>query len=172
MKNIFKLIVLGITTLFVSCSRSDTQVKNPKYQKRLQWLLRHNVSEISVSDTKKLDKVTYLDAREKQEYDISHIEDAIWVGYDNFEISNIPEIDTSQNIVIYCSVGYRSEKITNQLEDAGYKKVYNLYGGLFEWYNEGLPIVDNKKETTNKIHGFNENWSQWVNERKKGDAVW
>lgn len=172
MKNILKLIILGITTLFVSCSRSDTQVKNPKYQKRLQWLLRHNVSEISVSETKQLDKVTYLDAREKAEYEVSHIENAIWIGYDNFEMSNIPDIDTTQNIVIYCSVGYRSEKIANKLEDAGYTKVYNLYGGLFEWYNEGLPIVNNKKQPTDKIHGFNENWSQWVNERQKGDAIW
>lgn len=172
MKNILKFLILGITTLIVSCTRSDAQVKNPKYQKRLQWLLRHNVPEISVTETKTLNQVAYIDAREKEEYDISHIEDAIWVGYDDFEMSNIPDIDTNQTIVIYCSVGYRSEKITNKLEDAGYSKVYNLYGGLFEWYNEGLPVVDNQKQATDKIHGFNKNWSQWVNERKKGDAVW
>ena len=172
MKNIIKLFALVISTLMIGCSRSDSQVKNPKYQKRLQWLLSHNVPEISVAATKQLEKVTYLDAREKEEFEISHIKDAIWIGYNDFEISNIPNIDTNQNIVIYCSVGYRSEKIAQKLENAGYTKVYNLYGGLFEWYNEGQPIVNSKNQPTDKIHGFNKNWSQWVNERKKGDVVW
>lgn len=171
MKNIFKIIVLGITTLAVGCTRSDTQVSNPKFQKRLQWLLRHNVPEIAVPEVKQLDNTVYLDARSKEEYDISHVENAVWVGYDEFDINKVPAIDTSQNIIVYCSVGYRSEKITNKLEDAGYKNVYNLYGGLFEWYNEGLPVVKEDKPT-NKIHSYNENWSQWVNEREKGDAVW
>ena len=35
MKNIFKLILLAITTLLISCTRSDAQVKNPKFQKKL-----------------------------------------------------------------------------------------------------------------------------------------
>ena len=172
MKNVFKLIVLGITTLIVSCTRSDTQVKNPQFQKRLQWLLRHNVPEMAVPEVKKLDNVVYLDAREREEFEVSHVENAVWIGYDDFDLAKIPAIDTSQNIVIYCSVGYRSEKVAKQLKDAGYKNVYNLYGGLFEWYNEGLPLVNKKNEVTDKIHGYNENWSQWVNERKKGDAVW
>lgn len=171
MKNIFKIIVLGITTLAVGCTRSDTQVSNPKFQKRLQWLLRHNVPEIAVPEVKQLDNTVYLDARSKEEYDISHVENAVWVGYDEFDINKVPAIDTSQNIIVYCSVGYRSEKIANKLEDAGYKNVYNLYGGLFEWYNEGLPVVKEDKPTS-KIHSYNENWSQWVNEREKGDAVW
>lgn len=172
MKNIIKLLLLTATTLWIGCTRSDAQVKNPKYQKRLQWLLRHNVSEISVTEAKQLENTIYLDAREKEEYEISHIKDAIWIGYDDFDMNNMPNVDTSQNIVIYCSVGYRSEKIANKLEDAGYSNIYNLYGGLFEWYNEGQPVVDKQQEPTDKIHGFNKNWSQWINERQKGDAVW
>ena len=158
---------------FVGClNRSDAQVKNPKFQKKLQWLLRHNVEEISIKEAKALESATYLDSREKSEYETSHIKNAIWVGYNDFDINSVESLDKTKPIVIYCSVGYRSEKVTKKLEKAGFTKVYNLYGGLFEWYNEGLPIVDNNDEQTDKIHTYNKKWSKWVNKRKQGKLVY
>lgn len=172
MKSIIKLIAISAALLTGCFNRSDAQVKNPKFQKKLQWLLRHNVKEISISETKNLSDVIYLDSRGKEEYEVSHIKDAVWVGYDNFDIKSVAELDKSKTIVVYCSVGYRSEKITKQLEKAGFKKVFNLYGGLFEWYNENLPVVDNEGNSTDKIHTYNEKWSQWVEGRKEGDEVY
>lgn len=171
MKNALRVFTISFIFLTSCFNRSDAQVKNPKFQKKLQWLLRHNVKEISVKETKQLGEVIYLDSREKAEYDVSHIKDAIWVGYDDFDIKSVANLDKSKTIVIYCSVGYRSEKVTKQLEKAGFKTVYNLYGGLFEWYNEGFPVVDNDGKTTDKIHTYNKKWSQWVDERKNGNAV-
>ena len=40
--------------------------------------------------------------------------------------------------------------------------VYNLYGSIFEWANEGLPLVDNNGYDTNAVHTWNKRWSQWV----------
>lgn len=161
------------TVFLVGCfNRSDAQVKNPKYQSRLQFLLSHNVAEITVQEAKKLEKAIFLDTREKEEYQVSHIKDAVWVGYDDFDISRVNNLDKSKTIVIYCSVGYRSEKVTKKLEKAGFKKVFNMYGGLFEWYNEAYPMVDNDGNTTTKIHAYNKNWSKWVEARKAEDVTY
>ena len=76
-----------------------------------------------------------LDSRSAGEFEVSHIKDAIWIGYKDFELqkvlTEIPDKDTE--IVIYCSIGVRSEKIGERLQEAGYKNVRNLYGGIFQW---------------------------------------
>jgi rhodanese-related sulfurtransferase len=172
MKHISKLIMICAIFLVGCFNRSDAQVKNPKYQSRLQFLLSHNVAEITVQEAKKLEKAIFLDTREKEEHNVSHIKDAVWVGYDDFDISRVKNLDKSKTIVIYCSVGYRSEKVTKQLEKAGFKKVFNMYGGLFEWYNEGYPMVDNDGKTTTRIHTYNKKWSKWVEARKAEDVTY
>lgn len=171
MKHISKIFLIAITFLSSCMTRSDAQVENPEYQKKLQWLLRHNVKEVSVAEIANFQEVIYLDAREKAEYNVSHIENSVWVGYDDFDMQTVENLDKSKTIVVYCSVGYRSEKVAKKLEKAGFKTVYNLYGGMFEWYNQDLPIVDNQGNPTDKIHTYNEKWGQWVDERKDGDAT-
>jgi rhodanese-related sulfurtransferase len=109
-------------------------------------------------------KIVILDSRERKEYNISHIKNAIYVGYNNFDITALKGIDKSDKIYVYCSVGYRSEKIGEKLMAAGYSKVFNLYGGIFNWSNNGYPLVDENGKPTKKVHGYDKNWAQWINE--------
>ena len=115
-------------------------------------------------------KAIILDAREPREYTISHIKDAICVGYDNFDLgsvtSRIP--DKTQTIVVYCSLGIRSEDIAERLKIAGYKNVTNLYGGIFEWKNKDFKLYNSRGNTTDSIHTFSEEWGKWL---KKGIKV-
>ncbi|MBD79514.1 MAG: rhodanese [Crocinitomicaceae bacterium] len=129
----------------------------------LNGLLDHSVVEVSVIDIDQKDGTIYLDAREQNEYKVSHIEGAIWVGYDHFQKDSLKSINKDQKIVVYCSVGYRSEKIAEKLIKMGYTDVANLYGGLFEWSNQKLPLVcgDSNKPTI-KIHPYNALWGQWI----------
>jgi rhodanese-related sulfurtransferase len=118
---------------------------------------------ISVKDAfLKKSEVIFLDAREIQEYDISHIPESRYIGYDKFKIENIKDIPKDKKIVVYCSIGYRSEIIATKMKEAGYKNVYNLYGSIFEWANNNYTLADKKGKTTNRIHTFNKKWSQWV----------
>lgn len=103
-----------------------------------------------------------LDAREKAEYKVSHIDGAINIGNEKFNLNALNGIPKNAPIVIYCSIGYRSEKIGEQLQDAGYINVHNLFGGIFSWYNNGLPVYDSKGNATNQIHGYDKEWSQWL----------
>lgn len=138
-------------------------VKNDAFEKELRGLLSYSVPTISVNEAfEKKDSFTFLDAREINEYMISHISGAQHIGYNTFNISSFNTIPKDEPIIVYCSVGYRSEKIGEKLISAGYKNVSNLYGSIFEWTNCGFPIVDHKEQATDTLHTYNKTWSQWV----------
>ena len=105
-----------------------------------------------------------LDAREIEEFEVSHIKDAIHVGYNNFNVEHlktqIPE--TSNLLVVYCSVGIRSETIAEKLKKAGYTNVYNLYGGIFEWKNNDFPVFNLENKETENVHAYSKAWSKWL----------
>ena len=112
-----------------------------------------------------------LDSRELKEYETSHLKNAIHVGYDHFKIDSVykkvPNKDTK--IVVYCSVGIRSESIADSLKKAGYKHVENLYGGIFQWKSNDFPVYNKKEKETDSIHTFNKTWSKWL---QKGIKVY
>lgn len=142
-------------------------------QKKLDKLLnkfnKNNVPYISV-DTLATTNAILLDARETKEYEVSHIKNAICVGYDQFDlqktITNLPK-DKNAKIVVYCSLGIRSEIVADKLINEGYTNVYNLYGGIFEWKNNNFQVQDTLGNSTEKVHTFNKDWSKWLKKGKK-----
>ncbi|WP_405205027.1 rhodanese-like domain-containing protein [Aquimarina sp. LLG6339-5] len=115
------------------------------------------------------DKVILLDAREIIEYETSHLKGAVHVGYDQFSMDFLSDqnIPKKSKIVVYCSLGIRSEDISEKLKDAGYSNIYNLYGGIFEWKNEDHKVINAKGEETNQIHAFSKQWGKWLHKGKK-----
>lgn len=109
--------------------------------------------------------VYFLDTREKNEYTISHISGAKYVGYDHFTLDAVKMIPKDAEIIVYCSIGARSQEIGKRLKKAGYSNVYNLYGGLFNWINHNFPLVNSRGETES-IHGYSRDWSKWVTNGK------
>ncbi|QQS66051.1 MAG: rhodanese-like domain-containing protein [Chlorobiota bacterium] len=134
----------------------------------LKSLLSHTVREVTVSQLEKSNDVILLDSREKKEYDVSHLKNSIWVGYSDFNLERLKGIDKSSKIVVYCSVGYRSEKISEKLLSNNYTNVSNLYGGIFEWVNNNSPIYDLNNKSTKKIHAYDHIWGLWL---KKGEKI-
>lgn len=151
-------------------------------QKNLEQLLKkHNtesVPYISISELQKEkpfgfaqgDSIIILDAREPKEFEISHLKNAMCVGYDFFNLENtlskLPK-DKNAKIVVYCSLGIRSEDIAEKLQKEGYTKVFNLYGGIFEWKNQNNTVVNKQNKPTEKIHAFNKEWSKWLHKGEK-----
>jgi rhodanese-related sulfurtransferase len=149
---------------------AQSRVKSIAYDTMLSTLLSHSVSEISVEELiKKTESLQLIDAREKREYDVSHLKNAHWVGYNDFNLKRTERLDKQKPVVVYCSVGYRSEKIAEQLKQAGFKEVYNLYGGIFEWVNQGQPIYNNNNQQTENIHAYDQVWGIWLT---KGNKVY
>ena len=154
--------------MLLSCKVTGQKVESAAYNQMLSTLLSHSVPEVGVREIDTTESIVYVDARELREYEVSHIQDAIWVGYDDFEIERVGEVEKNQKIVVYCSVGYRSEKVSEKLIEAGFTDVSNLYGGIFEWRNQDQEVVDAKGET-DKVHAFDRTWGVWVN---KGEKVY
>ena len=130
-------------------------------------LKKHNknlIPYIQVEDFKKNSNYIILDTREANEYKTSHLSNAVNIGYKNFKSSIIKSIVKNKNspIVVYCSLGIRSEKIGNKLQKMGYTNVQNLYGGIFEWKNKGNIVVDSTNVVTQNVHTFSKQWRVYL----------
>lgn len=140
----------------------------PGFEKYCSNFIQETVKIISSEEADsilKSNEIILLDTRSKKEYDISHIKGAYWVGYDNFSFKDIEYIPKNKTIITYCSIGYRSEKIGEKLISKGYKSVYNMFGGIFSWGNNGYELVNNKDLITRQIHGYDSKWSKWINSK-------
>jgi rhodanese-related sulfurtransferase len=79
-----------------------------------------------------------LDARTQEEYLTSHIQNAQLAPQDEEELATY--LLLSNQIVIYCSIGYRSAVLVQKLQQKGYTEVFNLEGSIFQWANEGRSL--------------------------------
>lgn len=160
MKFIFTILVLLISIVGVA------QNSIPKV---LEKLNAKSVPYIKVNELQEKDNLILLDARETKEFNVSHIKGSIHVGYDHFDSKKVTNLlkDKNATIVVYCSIGVRSEKIGEKLLKLGYKNVFNLYGGIFEWKHQGGKVVNNQNVETDEIHTFNKEWSEYLTKGKK-----
>lgn len=100
-----------------------------------------------------------LDVRKEAEYGVSHLRGAVRVE-PGAELPGLPAgVGTDTPIVAYCSVGYRSSRLAAQLEEAGYTRVANLKGSIFEWANKGHPVVRDGREVR-QVHPYDERWGR------------
>jgi rhodanese-related sulfurtransferase len=138
----------------------------PDYDTRLRELYRNTVPTIEADSVNRLltekRPLILLDTREKTEYLVSHVPQALCVGYEDFDLKRVAHLPKSALVVVYCSVGYRSERVGEQLQKAGFTNVRNLYGGIFQWKNEGYEVVNRKQLATDSVHTYNKSWSRWL----------
>ena len=131
----------------------------------------NSVPYIYVKDVAVNDSTLILDAREPQEYAVSKIPGAVYVGFNEFDISTVRNLvaDKKRKIIVYCSLGVRSERIGHKIKKAGYNNVFNLWGGIFEWKNEGKQVVDANNRVTENVHAYSKKWSAYL---KKGIKIY
>jgi len=145
-------------------------------QQQLSKLLKQYNTEsipyITVEELKNEENdLILLDSREIKEYQTSHIKDAIFAGYDFFNLDSVTKKlhNKDSKIVVYCSIGVRSEDIAEKLKKAGYENIYNLYGGIFEWKSTENKVYNTKEKETDSIHTFSKAWSKWL---RKGIKIY
>ncbi|MFP2997451.1 rhodanese-like domain-containing protein [Spongiivirga sp. MCCC 1A20706] len=159
----FIFILIAFTTSFVHSQKNIKAV--------LKKFNKGDIPYMSVDSLKANQNIKILDAREPNEYKTSRLKNAIFVGYDHFDLakttSQLP--DKNEKILVYCSIGVRSEQIARKLKKAGYTNVYNLYGGIFEWKNKTYPIYNKHQQPTDSIHVFSKDWKEYS---KKGIPVY
>ncbi|MGC1310015.1 MAG: rhodanese-like domain-containing protein [Phormidesmis sp.] len=103
--------------------------------------------------------LTLIDARQAKEYAVSHLPQAQLAR--TVEAAEAAGISKEKPIVAYCSIGYRSGRLAQALQAAGYK-VMNLEGSIFQWANEGRPLFTDEppagEQPTRQVHPYNALW--------------
>ena len=110
-----------------------------------------------LSDTNRA-RPLILDVREAKEFKVSHLADAENVDPDSKPADLKLKTATNRPVIVYCSVGYRSSALAQRLMKSGYTNVFNLEGSIFQWANEGRPVVNEKQEAVKKVHPYNQRW--------------
>jgi sulfur-carrier protein adenylyltransferase/sulfurtransferase len=79
-----------------------------------------------------------IDVREPHELEISHIEGADLIPLGQLA-GRLSELDSAEDIVLFCKAGTRSTRALELLLSAGFRRVKNLKGGINAWVKEVDP---------------------------------
>ncbi len=81
-------------------------------------------------------EVQLVDVRTNREFRKGHLARAINIDFykaSRFRLE-FEKLDKSKPVYIYCRSGHRSQKAGKRLLGLGFSKVYDLEGGLNNWY--------------------------------------
>jgi rhodanese-related sulfurtransferase len=81
----------------------------------------------------------FLDVRSQEEWNQFHIARSILIPLDQLQ-SRLSELPKDKEIVLVCLSGHRSQNGTVILQQAGFKHVFCLSGGLNAWKAAGYPL--------------------------------
>lgn len=167
------ITVLSITGLVVIMKPSTTNSSQDlSLTGRMAWpavlkMVRSNFPDVSQIPADTLsawlaeedNKPILLDVRAAEEYAVSHLKDARLTPSEKEAAALLADTPIDRRIVVYCSVGYRSSELAEQLMKAGYTNVHNLEGSLFVWANEGRPVYREDREV-DKVHPYDGTWGK------------
>jgi rhodanese-related sulfurtransferase len=99
-----------------------------------------------------------LDARTRPEFEISHLKGAMPIDPYRPSLRVLQGLPRDTSLVVYSSAGYRGARVASWLGKAGYTKGLNLSGGIFQWVNEGRPILREENRPTAMVHPYDRRW--------------
>ncbi|MCJ7448929.1 MAG: rhodanese-like domain-containing protein [Bacteroidales bacterium] len=88
----------------------------------------------------RIDCSLLIDVREFFEFKRSRIRDAINIpSSGNIEVA-ADTLDKDYALFLYCTTGYRSKRASELLSEKGFRRLYNLEGGIVAWKKDGMPV--------------------------------
>ena len=81
------------------------------------------------------DDFDLIDVREQYEWDIAHIDGSRLLPLEQVPTS-LATIDSARDVVVLCKSGGRSAAAVSHLQSVGFRKVWNLRGGIDAWSAE------------------------------------
>jgi len=117
------------------------------------WPLRAEVIDVDAAQLARMaaDGVTVVDIRGAEEWratgvvqgsrQLTYVIDAQGRGDPHWVDKVKTIVRPNQPVVLICRSGVRSAAAARQLDEAGYKKVYHVLGGITAWIGAGRPVV-------------------------------
>ena len=135
-RNLFTTIMTLFTPLlFLSCGNAQQSASG----------IIQNVSPAVFEKAIGNENVILLDVRTEKEVNEAHIIGSTNIDFfsANFDQS-ISKLNKEKEVYVYCRSGGRSYKTAVKLEALGFKKIYNLDGGIGAWQNAGKEVATNE----------------------------
>ena len=125
------VLVLALSVLVAACS-SDTTSQS------IELVSPADAAQV-IADAP--EGLVVLDIRTPDEFDAARLADAIMVDFyaDDFA-AQLDTLDKDVPYVMYCNSGNRSSEAVKTMEDLGFVEVYEIDGGIVNWYDQGYPI--------------------------------
>lgn len=109
-----------------------------KYDGELNSVEQVPVEEVSeLTQTEKY--LQFVDVRRPGEYNAGHALRSMNISLDKLA-ADVDKLDPTVPTYVICQGGYRSSLGTSILENAGFRKIYNVTGGTAAWSGANLPI--------------------------------
>lgn len=87
------------------------------------------------------DGLVVLDIRTPEEFNEARLADAIMVDYYAADFADqIDRLDKNVPYVLYCRTGNRTADAAALMEELGFSEVYEIDGGIVNWYEQGYPV--------------------------------
>ena len=101
-----------------------------------------DITVTELAERVKTNHLRLIDVREPHELEISRLPDATNIPLGQLA-ARLSELDSAEDLVLFCKSGARSARALELLTSAGFKKVKNLKGGINAWAREvdkSLPV--------------------------------
>jgi len=83
-----------------------------------------------------------IDVRSESEFLQGHIENAVLIPNNSPDLEKaLSKLGKNKTYLLYCLFGGRSSSMFGKMRKLGFKKVYDLDGGIIEWKNEGFEVI-------------------------------
>jgi rhodanese-related sulfurtransferase len=100
-----------------------------------------NISKEQWKQLVNIDQSIILDVRTPKEWNEGIIPNAITLDFLNIESfkNQLTNLDINMTYFVYCRSGNRSSQACLLMDQLGYKKTYNLNGGILSWDEATIP---------------------------------
>lgn len=86
------------------------------------------------------DSSILIDVREPFEFKGSRIKNAINIPASGNIDKAADSINKQFSLFLYCTSGFRSSRAAGKFYEKGFRKLYNLKGGITAWRKDGMPV--------------------------------
>lgn len=125
------VLILALSVLVAACS-SDTTTQS------IELVSPAEASQVIADSPAGL---VVLDIRTPEEFTQARLADAMLVDfYEDDFAAQLDTLDKDVPYVMYCNSGNRSSEAVKTMEDLGFVEVYEIDGGIVNWYDQGYPI--------------------------------
>lgn len=135
-----KTLITLLTILMLAPALARAQEKSDSSKKiTIENIKPERFDALRKSDT---NKVVVLDVRTKKEYTEGHIPGSVLIDISSPDFEKqVAKLDKDKTYLVHCAHGGRGLRACKKMDHLGFKKLYNLEGGITDWEKAGKPVV-------------------------------